>query len=103
MKKRQWNPKTKALIVLQGLKGKAISEVCAEHEISQAQYYQWRDLFLKNAEKAFESGQQSRREAKLERENSKLKNLVGELSLELKKQTSWNETRTLHQSPAAEF
>ena len=28
----------KALIVLEGLKGRPIGELCAEHEISQAQY-----------------------------------------------------------------
>jgi transposase-like protein len=32
--------------VLEGLKGRPIGELCAEHEISQAQYYQWRDQFL---------------------------------------------------------
>jgi transposase-like protein len=52
MKRRKWKPEQKALIVLEGLKGRPISELCAEHEISQAQYYQWRDLFLANAAKA---------------------------------------------------
>ena len=54
MKRRQWKPEQKALIVLEGLKGRPIGELCAEHEISQAQYYQWRDLFLANAARAFE-------------------------------------------------
>ena len=45
MKRRMWKPEQKALIVLEGLKGRPIGELCAEHEISQAQYYQWRDLF----------------------------------------------------------
>jgi transposase-like protein len=84
MKKRQWDPKTKAMIVLQGLKGKPVSELCAEHQISQAQYYQWRDLFLANAAKAFEHSPTDR-ESRLERENAKLMNLVGHLTLELKK------------------
>lgn len=85
MKKRKWDSKTKTLIVLQGLKGKPIAELCSEHQISQAQYYQWRDQFLANASKAFESHQQSQKEQHLERENARLKNLVGELTLELKK------------------
>ena len=38
----QWKPEQKALIVLEGLKGRPIGELCAEHEISQAQYYQRR-------------------------------------------------------------
>lgn len=54
MKRRRWKPEQKALIVLERLKGRPIGEVCAEHEISQAQYYQWRDQFLANAAKAFE-------------------------------------------------
>lgn len=85
MKRREWDPKTKAMIVLQGLKGKSVAEVCSEHEISQAQYYQWRDQFLANAPKTFEVAQQTEREARLQRENARLKSLVGELTLELKK------------------
>ena len=54
MKRRKWKPGQKALIVLEGLKGRPIGELCAEHEISQAQYYQWRDHLLANAAKAFE-------------------------------------------------
>jgi transposase-like protein len=40
--------------VLEGLKGRPIGELCAEHEISQGQYDQWRGQFLANAAKAFE-------------------------------------------------
>jgi transposase-like protein len=85
MKRRQWDPKTKAMIVIEGLKGKPVAELCNEHQISQAQYYQWRDQFLAHAPKAFEVHEQSQREARLARENARLKTLVGELTLELKK------------------
>ena len=85
MKRRKWDSKTKTLVVLQGLKGKAIAEICNEHQISQAQYYQWRDQFLANAAKAFETAKQSQKEALLEREIQSLKTLVGELTVELKK------------------
>src|SRR6478609_2427739 len=34
MKRRKWKPGQKALIVLEGLKGRPIGELCAEHEIS---------------------------------------------------------------------
>ena len=54
MRRRRWKPEQKALIVLEGLKGRPIGELCAEHEISQGQYYQWRDQFLANASRAFE-------------------------------------------------
>jgi transposase-like protein len=85
MRRRKWKPEQKALIVLEGLKGRPIGELCAEHEISQAQYYQWRDQFLANAAKAFELAGAPQRQGRLERENARLKTLVGELTLELKK------------------
>jgi transposase-like protein len=85
MQRRKWDAKTKAIIVLEGLKGKPVADICTEHQISQAQYYQWRDQFLAHAAKAFEVHEQSQREARLARENARLKTLVGELTLELKK------------------
>jgi transposase-like protein len=85
MKRRKWKPEQKALIVLEGLKGRPIGDLCAEHEISQAQYYQCRDQFLANAAKAFEPAGAPQRESRLERENARFKALVGELALELKK------------------
>lgn len=85
MRRRKWDSKTKALIVLQGLKGKPVAELCIEHQISQAQFYQWRDQFLANASKTFDIHQQTQREARLEQENARLKKMVGELTMELKK------------------
>ena len=85
MHRRKWDAKTTALIVLEGLKGKPVAELCAEHQSSQTQYYQWRDQFLAHAPKAFEVHEQSQREARLAREHTRWNTLVGELTLELKK------------------
>lgn len=85
MQRRKWDAKTKAMIILEGLKGKPVAEICTEHQISQSLYYQWRDQFLANAAQAFEVHQRTRKEAHLEQENARLKPLVGELILELKK------------------
>jgi len=85
MKRRKWDAHTKAMIVLEGLKGKPVAELCTEHQISQSLYYQWRDQFLAQAAKAFDDPQRTRREARLQQENARLKQIVGELSLELKK------------------
>jgi hypothetical protein len=85
MHRRKWEAKTTALMVLEGRKGKPVAELCAEHQLSQAQYDQWREQFLAHAPKAFEVHEQSPRDARLARENPRVKTLVGELTLELKK------------------
>ena len=85
MTRRKWDAHTKAMIVIEGLKGKPVKEICVEHQISQSLYYQWRDQFLANAANAFDPFQSTRREPYLEQENAKLKRLVGELLLELRK------------------
>jgi len=89
MKRRKWDPKTKSTIVLQGLRGKSVGEICVEHEISQAQYYQWRDQFLANMHQVFISNE--RREKVLTRENVNLKRIIGDLTVELKKVNEWQE------------
>jgi transposase-like protein len=76
---------TKALIILEGLKGKPVAEICTAHQISQSLYYQWRDQFFANAAKAFDDPQRTRKEARLAQENTRLKLLVGEFTFELKK------------------
>ena len=54
MTRRQWDSKTKAKIVLEGLSGKPVSESCSQYQISQNQYYLWWDRFLAESYRAFE-------------------------------------------------
>ncbi len=84
MKRRKWDSKTKATAVLEGLKGKPVAAIYQDYQISQGQYYQWRDQFLSHATKAFEVEQQSQREQRLQQENTGHKQVVAELTLELK-------------------
>ncbi len=85
MKKRQWTSEQKLQIVMQGVKGRPVAEICNEFQIGQSQYYLWRDQFLQNAGKVFEMPQKAQQQTRLMRENEKLKAMVGELHLELKK------------------
>jgi transposase-like protein len=85
MQRRKWDAKTKAIIVLEGLKGKPVADLGHEHQLSQAQYDQWRNQFLAHAPNAFEVHAQSQREARRVRDNARLKAIVGELTLERKK------------------
>ena len=85
MKKRVWTSEQKLQIVMQGIKGRLVSEICNEYQIGQSQYYLWRDQFLQNAGKVFEMPKTAQQQTRLERENERLKAMVGELHLELKK------------------
>jgi transposase-like protein len=89
MQRRTWDADMKAKIVIQGLQGRPVAELCNEYQISQSLYYQWRDQFLANAARAFDIQQINRKETRLVRENARLKTLVGELTLELKKSDEW--------------
>jgi transposase-like protein len=89
MKRRRWDARAKASVVLAGLQGKPVAELCHEPQLNQSLYYQWRDHFLANALKAFEVHQDAQKDARLARENTRLKTLVGELTLELKKGDEW--------------
>lgn len=86
MKKRTWNPKDKLKIVLEGLSGQIeISKLCQKYQINQPQYYKWRDQLLNHGQQAFEMKKTNSREQRLESEVRKLKNIIGDLTIELKK------------------
>jgi transposase-like protein len=85
MHRRTWDAETKTKIVIQGLQGRPVAELCNEYQMSQSLYYQWRDQFLAKASRTFDVQQDHRKETRLVRENTRLKTLVGELTLELKK------------------
>ena len=89
MRRRKWDSKTKWLIVMEGLKGRKIVDLCTEHAITQGQYYSWRDQFLSEGYKVFDHAKSDKKQSHLEHQNSKLKKLVGELTLELKKNDDW--------------
>jgi len=86
MNRRKWSSRDKLLIVLEGLKGKVpLGELCAKFQISQSQYYKWRDQLLANGPKVFDYGGVDRTTERLQHENQKLKRIIGELTVELKK------------------
>ena len=87
MARRKWDPQIKADVVLSGLQGKSVVDICNEYQISQAQYYQWRDQFIKKMPQVFSKS--SRYNQSLSQENSNLKKMVGELTLELTKAKKW--------------
>lgn len=86
MERKRWDGKQKLHIVLEGLSGKVpVAELCNKYQINQGQYYKWRDQLLSNGVKAFDTKDTTTREAYLQNEVKRLTSLVGELTVELKK------------------
>lgn len=86
MKNRQWTSKQKSQIILEGLSGQIeITKLCQKYQIAQTQYYKWRDQFLANCHESFEIKKKTDKEQRLELQNQKLRNIIGDLTIELKK------------------
>jgi transposase-like protein len=86
MKRRKWESSQKLKIVLEGLSGQIeISKLCNKYQISQVIYYRWREQLLQYGHQAFESKNITKREKRLSDENQRLKQIIGDLTIELKK------------------
>ncbi len=85
MKRRRWDSRTKTKIVLEGLSGRPVSEICNEYGIHQNQYYTWRDKFLAEAHRAFEPKKNGVEVNHLRKKNQELTQIIGSLTVELKK------------------
>ncbi len=86
MKRRLWQSAEKLKIVLEGLSGQIeIAKLCQKYELNQTQYYLWRDQLLKHGHQVFETKDQTQKETRLEIEVQKLKRIIGDLTVDLKK------------------
>jgi len=86
MKRRKWESSQKLKIVLEGLSGQIeISKLCNKYQISQVIYYRWREQLLQYGHQSFESKNITKREQRLQSENKRLKEIIGDLTIELKK------------------
>jgi transposase len=86
MKRRKWSSEQKLKIVLEGLSGQIeISKLCNKHQISQPLYYRWREQLLQYGHQAFDTKNITKKEKRLQNENQQLKQIIGDLTIELKK------------------
>jgi len=86
MKSRNWTSKEKLQIVLEGIKEKTtVAELCNKYGVHQSQYYSWRTHLLEHGVKAFELNSLTKQSRRLEAENNRLKRIIGDLTVELKK------------------
>jgi transposase len=89
-KKREYTPQFKFQLVLKLLTGeKRAAQICREHQVSETSLSRWRQQFLDNGARAFESENGS----SIEQERiAELERMVGRLTMELaaaKKVSDW--------------
>ncbi len=70
----------KAQIVLEAIASGDVTETCRRHGISTTTYYNWKEAALKGMVRSLGPGNHSPEEI-LEKENEKLKQIVGDLTL----------------------
>ena len=86
MKYRRWDSKTKTSIILEHLEQQIpVATLCNKYQLSQGTFAYWLKEFQAKAYKAFDSIKESKKEQRLQAENTKLKRIIAELTIELKK------------------
>ena len=86
MKRKNWTHSEKFNIVLEGLQGhRSVAEICNDYGIHQSQYYKWRETFLREGSKVFQSNDATKKEEQVKKKMEKMERVIGKLTLELKK------------------
>ncbi len=79
---RRWAAEEKAKIVMETLTTNIpLAEICRKYNVGASQVYKWRERFLKGGTRALAGNDASDREKQFELENSRLKEMVADLSL----------------------
>lgn len=76
-----FTPEKKRDVLLELFAGRKMAEISREYQVSPTAVYRWRDQFIEAGLVGLQGSRVSTREAMLERENEKLKEIVGELSV----------------------
>ncbi len=86
MKHKLWSPRTKIKIILEHLiNQRPLVELCNEYGLRQSTYHYWLQELEKKGHVVFEYKKQNKKEQKLIEENKRLKRIIAELTIELKK------------------
>lgn len=87
--RRKFSSEEKIRIVVEGMRGEeSIAEICRKHSIHQNMYYKWSKEFMEAGKKRLHGDTlreaTSSEVAELRKENSELKELVAELTLQVR-------------------
>ena len=79
---RKWSHDEKLAIVLDGLKGRSVREICTEYGMSETQYYKWRDEALDLLKEGFkDKRRKGNRDRSGEADRNRLLKIIGEQQL----------------------
>jgi len=80
--KKKWSVEEKLAVVLDGLKGRPVKEICREYGISDAQYYKWREEAIAGMKERLQDKRHKQwRDKSWEVERNRLLKLIGEQQL----------------------
>ncbi|MEZ5078408.1 MAG: transposase [Solirubrobacterales bacterium] len=83
-KRRKFTAKQKLEIVLAGLReDRSVRDVCREHQIQEALYYQWREQLLEAGAERFVGKEERAGEKAKEKRIAELERVLGRKTLEL--------------------
>ena len=83
-KYRKFTAQQKLEIVLAGLRGdRTVREVCREHQVSETQYYGWRDQLLAAGARRFAGKDERVGEGELRKKVAELERALGRKTLEV--------------------
>ena len=81
---RTWSPEFKEKVVLATLSGEqSVAELARQHGVAESLIHNWRAQFLEAGRARLSGGKRDSGLKKLQQENERLKNLLGEKELDL--------------------
>jgi len=90
-RRKEWTSEEKLAIVLDGLKGVPVAEICREYGISETQYYKWRDVGIESLKTGFQDKRRKGfRDLSGEAERKRMLKVIGEqqMIIDLQKKIS---------------
>ena len=88
--RKEWKPEEKLAVVLDGLRGRPVREICREYGINDNQYYKWRESALNALKTAFSDKRRKGNRNGVEADRNRLLKIIGEqqLIIDLQKKIS---------------
>ena len=87
---RRFSTEEKLAMVMEGLKGSTVKDVCAKYGVSETQYYRWRDQALEFMKAGFADKRRKSNRNPQQAEKERLLKIIGEqaAALDLQKKLS---------------